>query len=297
MATPSSTTPQRVLAVARIGGGLSLVAAAMISFEGLNGLGALIGIHPSWLLPLAIDIYAVTCAVVALNLPAGHAVRGSAVGNAALGLLMSMGGNSTYRGMTHGWSGHNIILMVADACPSLIVERLIHLVGVLARGAATTETRDEAEAAAPAPVQARRAQHTPVATAPRHAANAQPLPGPAPQPTATATTAPPTATEPAPTAPPPTPTTAPATTTAPTAPGRTTLSTPTARQQKIRNLILERGRENVDGAMVGEALGVHRSNGRLALKKFLEDLDAGLVSLNASSSLSSSPAVVPAATP
>jgi len=64
------------------------------------------------------------------------------------------------------------------------------------------------------------------------------------------------------------------------APSGARVSTPTDRQRKIRRLILEHGRSNVDGAMVGKELGVHRSNGRLALKNFLEALDAGQISLD-----------------
>lgn len=62
--------------------------------------------------------------------------------------------------------------------------------------------------------------------------------------------------------------------------GNGRVSTSTDRQRAIRRLILEHGRENVDGAMVGKALNVHRSNGRLALKQFLQALDGGQISLD-----------------
>lgn len=100
------------------------------------------------------------------------------------------------------------------------------------------------------------------ATAPETEPPIAPNPRPNPAP-ATATTA--TSERPAP---------------RPAAPANPRLSTPTDRDRKIRELVREKGRENVDGRIVADALGIHRSNGRLALKKFLEALDGGHISLD-----------------
>lgn len=150
--TPAPTEPNRQIPtpdsarwVVTIGGGFALLASAAISFEGLSGLGQMIGINPPWLLPIAIDIYAATCTLAALLLPEGHHARKTAVWNARLGLGMSMAGNAAFRALHLGaFTPQDWILTSIGAWPPLIVERLLHLQGQVNRATATVP--DEAHA-------------------------------------------------------------------------------------------------------------------------------------------------------
>lgn len=128
--------------------------------------------------------------------------------------------------------------------------------------------------AAPAPESAptRPGAPRPEAEKPTAPAAPRPLPDASDAPSSTATAARPAAPTPAPARANIHP--APA-----TPPAKARMTTPTDRDRKIRDLILEHGRDGVDGRMVADALGIHRSNGRLALKKFLEALDAGEIPL------------------
>ncbi len=123
-------TPKSARRVVTIGGASALLAAAAISFEGLSGLGQMIGITPPWLMPVAIDIYASTSALAALLLPEGHAARRTAVWNARLGLAMSMAGNAAYRALhLGGFTPQDWVLTLIGTWPPAIVERLLHLQG------------------------------------------------------------------------------------------------------------------------------------------------------------------------
>jgi hypothetical protein len=132
---PAVKTPRSALWVANIGGTFALLAGAAISFQGLTGLGGLVGVDHPWLLPIAIDVYAATTTIVALLLPASHHARKTAVWNARLGLSMSMAGNAAYRAMHLGsYTVSDGFLTFVGAWPSVIVERLLHLQGRLAVG-------------------------------------------------------------------------------------------------------------------------------------------------------------------
>lgn len=256
------------------GGGLSLLAASVISFEGLSGLGQLIGIYPSWLLPLAIDIYTMTCTITTLLLPPGS-TRNAALGNAVLGLVMSMGGNAGYRALTHGWSKHTIALMVADSFPSLIVERLMHLQGAVARAVAgaiaavcdATRGRATATVMQPvAPASVARPVAQPVAAAPvaqPAVAGAKPQAAPAATMNATAQRVA-VAQEPA--------------VAKPAAAKRNGNSQSSINKIGLA-LIAQHGIDNVKGTMLADAVGMHRSNGHRHIERIKKELAAGKLEL------------------
>lgn len=128
--TPRVPTPASARWVVTLGGGAALLAAAAISFEGLSGLGQMIGIRDPWLMPASIDIYASTSALAALLLPEGHDARGAAVWNARLGLAMSMVGNAAFRAFhLGGFTLQDWVLTFIGTWPPAIVERLLHLQG------------------------------------------------------------------------------------------------------------------------------------------------------------------------
>lgn len=138
---PAVRTPSSVRTVAAIGIPISLAASAAVSFQGLTGLGALVGISDPWLLPIAIDVYAVTSTLIAMLLPENHRARKTAVWNARLGLAMSMSGNAAYRAIHLGsYTLSDAILTFVGAWPSAIVERLLHLQGRLADSTPTAAT-------------------------------------------------------------------------------------------------------------------------------------------------------------
>jgi hypothetical protein len=139
-------TPKSARRVVTIGGASALLAAAAISFEGLSGLGQMIGITPPWLMPVAIDIYASTSALAALLLPEGHVARRTAVWNARLGLAMSMAGNAAYRALhLGGFTPQDWVLTLIGTWPPAIVERLLHLQGRVNGAGETVVAADNIE--------------------------------------------------------------------------------------------------------------------------------------------------------
>lgn len=97
------------------------VAAAVISFNSLMGLGRLAGINPPWLLPLSIDGYAVTATRVWLRSARSPKTAAHARRNAYAAIGLSIVGNAAYHGcgaagVTHlGPSGWGWIVAVAVA--------------------------------------------------------------------------------------------------------------------------------------------------------------------------------------
>jgi hypothetical protein len=153
--------------VAAVGIPISLAASAAVSFQGLTGLGALVGIAHPWLLPISIDVYAVTSTLIAMLLPEGHRARRTAVWNARLGLAMSMAGNAVFRAVHLGsYAASDIVLTFVGAWPSLIVERLLHLQGRLADShGRRTAAVEAAEPEQTATVQSATVQAPPVSPA------------------------------------------------------------------------------------------------------------------------------------
>lgn len=146
-APPTDNTPARARWIVGVGGSIVLAAAAAISFQGLSGLGRLMGIDRPWLLPIAIDAYASICTLLAIFLPAGHTARRAVIANARIGLAMSVLGNIVDRGLTLGhWTPRDIALTFISSWPSVIVERVLHLQGKLAISTPSTPTTVQASA-------------------------------------------------------------------------------------------------------------------------------------------------------
>lgn len=252
---PKVKTPRAAVLVGSTGGTAALLAAAAVSFQGLAGLGALVGIANPWLLPIAIDIYAATSTLVALLLPPAHPARSTAVWNARLGLAMSMAGNAADRAMHLGsYSPADGFLTFVGAWPSLIVERLLHLQGRLATDATATENATASHVTA-----TRRDNATRPVVAPMPS-----IPVARPETSATKPVAP---------------NVAPATVTVAPRDSAPTPATPVAVNDVVLSLIKKHGLENVTGPMVGEALGKHRGTGARHLDRVKKALETGKLTL------------------
>jgi hypothetical protein len=157
-ADPAPATPRAALRTAAVGIPIALLAGAAVSFQGLAGLGTLVGIRDPWLLPIAIDVYAATSTLITLFLPEGHRARTTALWNARLGLAMSMSGNAAFRAMHLGVAGYTVsdgVLTFVGSWPSLIVERLLHLQGRLTGTPSPVPLQPPTEPAETVPAQPR----------------------------------------------------------------------------------------------------------------------------------------------
>lgn len=159
---PVPKVPASAILVARIGGTLAMIPAAAISAQTLFRLGRMMNLPPSiaWLLPAALDIYAVTSIWVGFQVPEGHKARTSAIWNARFALALSVVCNALSHaldlaGAKHGWSRRDLALTLVSALPPIVVERLLHLQTMIASESATdTATAAATPAAQPETVAA-----------------------------------------------------------------------------------------------------------------------------------------------
>ena len=141
--------PASAIRVARVGGTLAMIPAAAISAQTLFRLGLMMGLPPSiaWLLPAALDIYAVTSIWVGFQVPEGHRARKSAIWNARFALALTVICNALSHAldlaaMKHGWSRRDLALTLVSALPPIVVERLLHLQTMIATDGATDAATD-----------------------------------------------------------------------------------------------------------------------------------------------------------
>jgi hypothetical protein len=141
---PPPTVPASAVMVARIGGTLAMIPAAAISAQTLFRLALMMGLAPgiAWLLPAALDIYAVTSIWVGFQVPEAHRARKSAIWNARLALALTVICNALSHALDlasqkHGWSRRDVSLTLVSALPPIVVERLLHLQAMIATDGAT----------------------------------------------------------------------------------------------------------------------------------------------------------------
>jgi len=255
-APPIPEVDESVRREARNVGLVAVLFAAGISAQALYSLGLLIGLSPwtAWMLPGAMDLYAFESTRVASRVPARHPSRSWAVWNARLALSFTVAGNALFHALHlasghRGWTDTDIALTAVSAIPPVIVERFLHLQTKI--NATAGATAPATPATTPQPV-AGGATPRSDATSPRNDAtpvSAQPQQPPA---TANSTTIPVARNTPAKTA---------------------RINWPAPHDERARiitELIKTHGRDNVTGAMVGEALGVDRTNGYRALQRVLK---------------------------
>jgi hypothetical protein len=238
-----------------------LFAEAMSSVR-LFGLGERVGFawYLAWLLPGALDVYALTMLRFQARVRHGHPLRAKAAREAILALIITVGCNALYEATNlfaaqlPAWAPGALFVLVSALAP-FVAGRIIHF------QSAVGALRTAAPVAAPATPAA------PVAVAPAAPiAPRTPAPAPAHQPPAPATrTTTPTATQP------------PATHHTTSAPRRTTPEPakriitrldPDAERDRIIADLIHQHDGKVTGTMVGQALGVDRSNGFRALQRY-----------------------------
>lgn len=154
---PTPAVPEAAVRDSRIGGTVALLCAAAISAQTLFALGRLIGLSAwtAWLLPAALDVYAMTSTRVAFQVPVGHEARNKAIWNARIALFFTISSNCLYHAM-HLAAGHNRwtpadwALVGVSALPPIVVERLLHLQSIVNTGGANTEAAmDDRKASTP----------------------------------------------------------------------------------------------------------------------------------------------------
>jgi len=192
---PTLAVPKEAIRDSRIGGTIALLCAAAISAQTLFALGRLIGLSPwtAWLLPAALDVYAMTATRVAFQVPVGHTARDKAIWNARVALFFTISSNCLYHAMHlakghHNWTASDWALVGVSALPPIVVERLLHLQSIVNSGATETVATPATPIAATPPSKPA-ATKTPVAeTTP-----ATPKPQPVATPQATPVATPPVA--------------------------------------------------------------------------------------------------------
>jgi len=109
------------------------VAAAWMSFSALTGLARLAHIWPPYLLPVAVDAYAVAATVTWLASPKGTAVRRWSAANSLGAILTSIAGNSAYHGLTEAGVEHLswVLAAAVAAVAPLALWLVIHLHGLV----------------------------------------------------------------------------------------------------------------------------------------------------------------------
>ena len=141
------------------------VAAAWMSFSALTGLARLAHIWPPYLLPVAVDAYAVAATVTWLASPKGTAVRRWSAANSLGAILTSIAGNSAYHGLTEAGVEHLswVLAAAVAAVAPLALWLVIHLHGLVttsnppgaAKTGPETPTRHPNPGTAPAAPKAR----------------------------------------------------------------------------------------------------------------------------------------------
>jgi hypothetical protein len=134
------------------------VAAAVLSFDSLTGLahlagvtGRVAGFRLSWLLPIAVDAYAVTATRVWLRTAGTARTAAYARRNAVGAIVLSVAGNATFHGLTAagvttlaatGWGW--LLVVAVSAVPPVMLGLVAHLHALVSGDHRTTETTTSA---------------------------------------------------------------------------------------------------------------------------------------------------------
>jgi hypothetical protein len=147
---PAPAIPKEAIRDSRIGGTVALFCAAAISAQTLFALGRLIGLSAwtAWLLPAALDVYAMTATRVAFQVPVSHDARNKAIWNARVALFFTISSNCLYHAMHlaaghHRWTPADWALVGVSALPPIVVERLLHLQSIVNTGGAPVAVEAE----------------------------------------------------------------------------------------------------------------------------------------------------------
>jgi hypothetical protein len=130
------------------------VAAAVLSFDSLTGLAHLAGVtgrvggfRLSWLLPIAVDAYAVTATRVWLRTADAERTVAYARRNAVGAIVLSVAGNATFHGLTAagvttlattGWGW--LLVVAVSAVPPVMLGLVAHLHALVSGDHRTAET-------------------------------------------------------------------------------------------------------------------------------------------------------------
>lgn len=137
---PPVETPRSVLVALRIGGTVSLIAIAVISFDVLTDLGRQAGLHRlAELFPIAVDAFAASTLYAAYRLPGGHPARPLAKRTARAALALTVCCNVldhllALAGFLLPGIVRDLVLVAVASLPQLVADRELHLlVAVTAR--------------------------------------------------------------------------------------------------------------------------------------------------------------------
>jgi hypothetical protein len=104
------------------------LAALALSFQGLEGLAALVGLQPSALFPIAVDISTTASTIAWLS--GGHASRTGKY-LALASIVASVAGNATFHLIALA-NGYATLASVVAAVPPIMLAALVHLGALLA---------------------------------------------------------------------------------------------------------------------------------------------------------------------
>lgn len=131
--TPSSTVPEQAKTELGLGTFAGLLAAEAMSSVRLFGLGERVGFawYLAWLLPAALDIYAITMVRFFSLVPASHPMRRKAAKEAIIALVITVGCNALYETLVEfahqlpAWAPGTLFVLVSALAP-FVAGRLIH---------------------------------------------------------------------------------------------------------------------------------------------------------------------------
>jgi hypothetical protein len=149
-------TPRSVLVALRLGGTVSLIAIAVISFDVLTDLGRQAGLHRlAELFPIAVDAYAASTLYAAYRLPGGHPARDQAKRTARSALALTVCCNVldhflALAGFLLPGIVRDLVLVAVASLPQLVADRELHLlVAVTAHRQLRTPTDADGSAQEP----------------------------------------------------------------------------------------------------------------------------------------------------
>ena len=126
-------TPRSVVIALRLGGTVSLIAIAVISFDVLADLGRQAGLHRlASLFPIAVDAYAASALYTAYRLPGGHPARDQAKRTARSALALTVFCNVldhvlSLAGFLLPGIVRDLVLVAVASLPQLVADRELHL--------------------------------------------------------------------------------------------------------------------------------------------------------------------------
>lgn len=129
----SAETPRSVVIALRLGGTVSLIAIAVISFDVLTDLGRQAGLHRlAELFPIAVDAYAASTLYTAYRLPGGHPARDQAKRTARSALALTVCCNVldhvlALAGFLLPGIIRDLVLVAVASLPQLVADRELHL--------------------------------------------------------------------------------------------------------------------------------------------------------------------------